>query len=77
MPHSQALSRVQLFVIPWTVAHQPPLPVNYPSMNTGGGCHFLLQGIFPTQGWHSSLLPLLQMLYHLSHLGGPFFLWTF
>ena len=21
------------------------------------GCHFLLQGIFPTQGWNSCLLP--------------------
>ena len=58
MLHSQVISSVQL-LIPWTVAHQPPLPVNYPSMNIGVGCHFLLQGIFPTQGWNSSLLPLL------------------
>ena len=25
-------------------------PWNFPGKNTGGGCHFLLQGIFPTQG---------------------------
>ena len=25
-------------------------PWNFPSKNTGVGCHFLLQGIFPTQG---------------------------
>ena len=25
----------------------------------GVGCHFLLQGIFPTQGWHPHLLGLL------------------
>ena len=28
-----------------------------PSRNTGMGCHFLLQGIFPTQGLNSCLLP--------------------
>ena len=27
--------------------------------NTGAGCHFLLQGIFLTQGWKLSLLHLL------------------
>ena len=27
--------------------------------NTGVGCHFLLQGIFPIQGWNQSLLHLL------------------
>ena len=27
--------------------------------NTGVGCHFLLQGIFPTQGWNPGLLWLL------------------
>ena len=25
-------------------------------MNTGLGCHFLLQGIFPTQGWNPHVL---------------------
>ena len=27
-------------------------PRNFPGKNTGVGCHFLLQGIFPTQGWN-------------------------
>ena len=27
-----------------------------PGKNTGVGCHFLLQGIFPNQGWNSCLL---------------------
>ena len=27
-----------------------------PGKNTGVGCHFLLQGIFPTQGWNPHLL---------------------
>ena len=30
------------------------------------GCHFLLQGIFPTQGLNPCLLHCRQMLYHLS-----------
>ena len=42
--------------------------------NTGVGCHFLLQGIFLTQGLNPCLLHLLhcrQILYSLSHLGSP------
>ena len=42
-------------------------PWNSPGKNTGGGCHFLLQGIFPTQGLNPSLLHCRQILYHLSH----------
>ena len=41
-------------------------------LQTGVGCHFLLQGIFPTQGSNLSLLCLLHcksILYHLSHQG--------
>ena len=30
-------------------------PWNSPGKNTGVGCHFLLQGIFPTQGWNPRL----------------------
>ena len=32
---------------------------NFPGKNTGMGCHFLLQGIFPTQGSNPHLLHLL------------------
>ena len=32
---------------------------NFPGKNTGSGCHFLLQGIFPIQGLNPSLLCLL------------------
>ena len=31
------------------------------------GCHFLLQGIFPTQGWNSGLLHPEQVLYPRRH----------
>ena len=40
-----------------------------PGRNTGGGCHALLQGVFPTQGWNPGLLHCGQILYHLSHQG--------
>ena len=35
--------------------------------NIGMGWHFLLQGIFPTQGLNLVLLHCKQILYHLSH----------
>ena len=31
-------------------------PWDFPGKNTGMGCHFLLQGIFPTQGSNQNLL---------------------
>ena len=39
--------------------------------NTGLGCHFLLPGIFPTQGLNPGLLHCRQILYYLSHQGSP------
>ena len=42
-----------------------------PGKNTGGGCHALLQEIFPTQGSNPSLLHCRQILYQLSHQGSP------
>ena len=41
----------------------------FPGKNTGVGCHFLLQGIFPAQGLNPCLLRCRWVLYHLSHLG--------
>ena len=56
---------------PRTEAYQAPLAWNFPGKYTGVGCHFLLQGIFPTQGsnlrllcWQAGSLP-------LSHQGSP------
>ena len=34
----------------WTVARQAPLSIGFRGKNTGVGCHFLLQGVFQTQG---------------------------
>ena len=50
---------VQLFATLWTVAYQFPLSMGFSSNNSGVGCHFLLQGIFPIQGPNLSLLCLL------------------
>ena len=44
-----------------------PCPWDFSGKKTGVGCHFLLQGIFLTQGLNLSLLCLLhyrQILYH-------------
>ena len=46
-------------------------PWDYASKNTGVSCHFLLQGIFPTQGSNPRLLHCRQILYRLSHQGSP------
>ena len=57
--------------IPWTVACQAPLSVGFSSKNIGVGCHFLLQGNFPTQELNPSLLHCRQILYQLSYEGSP------
>ena len=56
---------------PWTVVCQAPLSLGFPSKNTGGGCHFLLQGIFPIQGLNWSILHWQADSSPLSHLGSP------
>ena len=54
-----------LFAAPWTVTHQASHPWNFPGKNTGAGCHFLLQGISPTQE------PNLHLIYPLAPPGKP------
>ena len=44
---------------------------NSPGKDTGVGCYFLLQGIFPTPGSNSGLLYFRWTLYHLNHQGSP------
>ena len=46
-------------------------PWNFPVKNTGVGCHFLLQEIFPTEGW-SHLLHRQGDSLPRCHLGSPF-----
>ena len=48
-------SHVQSFATLWTIACRLLCPWDSPGKNTGVGCHALLQGIFPTQGWNPGL----------------------
>ena len=60
------LSRVRLSATP---RPQPPrllCPWDSPGKNTGVGCHFLLHGIFATQGWNPR--------HHCTTLPSPYFL---
>ena len=55
----------------------PSIHGDSPGNNTGVGCHFLLQGIFPIQGSNPSLLCLLHWQADslpLHHLGSPILL---
>ena len=67
----KSLSCVRLFVAPWTVAYQAPLSMGFSRQSAGVDCHFLLQGIFPTQELNPGLPHCRQTLYHLSHQGSP------
>ena len=62
----KSLSRVRLFVTPWTTRLLSQW--NFPGKSTGVGCHFLLQGIFPTQGSNPDLSYCGQTFYCLSSL---------
>ena len=44
-------------------------PWDFPRKRTGVGCHFLLQGDFPTQGWNLHLLHWQTDSLSLGHLG--------
>ena len=71
------LPRVWLFVTPRIGPTRLLCPWNFPGKNTGLGCHFLLQRIFPTQGLNLCLLGALCWQAHsfpLHHLGRP---WNF
>ena len=66
------LSRVQLLATAWAVACTRLFhPWDFLGKRTRVGCHFLLQGIFPTQGSNPGLPHCRQTLYHLSHQGSP------
>ena len=45
-----------------------------PGKNTAVGCHFLLQGIFPSQESNPGLLHCRRILYSLSHQGSPMYI---
>ena len=66
---------IQLFATPRTVAHQPPLSMEFPGKNTGVGCHRLLQGFILTQGSNPCLLHWQVESLPLSPQGSPMVKW--
>ena len=62
----KSLSPVRLFATPWAVAYQAPLSMGF---SRQVDCHFLLQGIFVTQGSNLGLPHNRQTLYPLSYQG--------
>ena len=64
----ESLSHVQL-CNPMDCSCWAPLSMKFSRPAHRVSCHFLLQGIFPTQGSNPGLLHCRQILYHLSHQG--------
>ena len=54
---------------PWTIALQAPLSMGFCRQGSGEGYHFLIQGIFPTQGSNLRFLHLQGYSLPLSHPG--------
>ena len=46
----KSLSHVQLFVTPWTVTYQVPLPMEFPSQEYWSGLQFSSPGYPPNPG---------------------------
>jgi len=65
----KSLSRVRLFAAPWIIVYHTSPSMGFPGKSTRVGCHFLLQGIFLTQGSNPGLPHCRQTLYALSHQG--------
>ena len=73
MPRVPVCARLVASVVSDSLRHglQPArllCPWDSPGEDTGVGCHALLQGIFPTQGWNPGLLHCRRILYLLGHL---------
>ena len=71
-----SLNCVQLFATPWTVAPRLFCSWDFPSKNTGVGCHDFLQEIVQIQESNPRLLYYRQILYPLSHQRAQFFCGT-
>ena len=62
----KSLSRVRLLVTLWTIAYQAPLSMGFSRQEYSLGRHFLLQGIFLTQGLNPDLPHCRQTVFHLT-----------
>ena len=67
---AKSVSHVRLFATQWTITLL--CPWNFPGKNTGVGCHFLFQGLFPTQRLKLHLLHCQVYFLSLYHPGSPF-----
>ena len=70
--HACKLTRVRLFSTSCSTATRLLRPWNFPGKNPLGGCHFLLQRIFPTRGSNPCLLHWGVGSLPLNHLGSPY-----
>ena len=67
----QLLILVQLMVTPGTVAHQAPLSMGFSRQESWSGVPFPPPGDLPDPGIEARSLHCRQILYSLSHQGGP------
>ena len=70
----KSVSHVQLFATHGLQPTRLLCPWDFPGKDTGVLCHFLLQGIFLTQGSNPGLLHCRQFLYWLSYEGSTSYL---
>ena len=68
---------VQLFATPQTVAHQAPLSMEFSRHEFWSGLPFLLQGIFPTQGFEPDSPALAGRFFTTEPLGKCSIWWVF
>ena len=54
--HGHSVCAESFSCILWTAAARLLCPWDFPGKNTAVGCHFLLQGIFLTQGWNPRIV---------------------
>ena len=73
----KSLSRVQLFVAPWTVTRQAPLSMGFSRQEYWTGLPFPSQGDLPDPGIELGSPTLQEILYCLSHRGIPQIEWCF
>ena len=63
----KSLSRVRLFMTPWTIAYQSPPSMGFSRLEHWSGLPFPSPRVFPTQGLNPVLPHCWQTLYSLNH----------
>ena len=73
----QPLSRVRMFLTPWTVAHQAPLSVRFSRQEYWSGLPFPTPGDHPNPGIKSSASALQEDSLPVSHLGSSYYIYRY